>query len=83
MIDLYLRAGSPEKGLALAEAFSAETASVIAYFSQDLGGEMLSRKTAEDNFQYFSYLVQTLEEAGFHDKAETLQDRLYQSLRLN
>jgi hypothetical protein len=82
IVDLYLRLDAQEKGLALADAFVEETTRVITYFSQEYRGEMLSRKTVEDNFNYFSFLLQSLEGAGLKEKADDFQDRLYDALHV-
>ena len=82
IVDLYLRLDAREKGLALADAFVDETTRVITYFSQEYRGEMLSRKTVEDNFNYFSFLLQSLEGAGLKEEADDFQDRLYDALHV-
>ena len=82
IVDLYFRCGAKETALAVADRFLTESTQAICYFAQDFRGEALSNKTVEDNFNYLSYLIQTVEDAGCSEEAAAFQERLYAALRV-
>lgn len=83
MVDCYFRCGEKEKALAVADRFMEESIKAVCYFAQDFRGAPLSNKAAEDNFNYISYLIQTIDSAGLPDEAAAFQDRLYAALKMN
>ena len=83
IVDLYFRCGAKETGLAVADRFLDESIKAICYFAQDFRGDTLSAKATEDNFNYISYLIQVMQEAGLTQEANAFQDRLYSALQIN
>ena len=68
-IDLYLKCGEKEKGLAMADRFTEETMQAIRLFAQPYRGSVLSKSDLDNNFQLYQYTVETVR-AVDPDKAQ-------------
>ena len=78
-IDLYIKCGQKDKGIAMADRFLEETMQAIRLFAQPYKGTVLSQIDLENNIQLYHYGIEALY-AGDPEKAEeysnTLQDFL-------
>ena len=67
-IDLYIKCGEKEKGLAMAERFLEETMQAIRLFAQPYRGSVLSQTDLQHNFQLYQYCLEIISAA---DKEKT------------
>ena len=68
-IDLYIKCGEKEKGLAMADRFMEETMQGIRLFAQPYHGAVLSQSDLENNFQLYQYGIEAVR-TGDPEKAE-------------
>ena len=62
-IDLYIKCGEKEKGLAMAGRFMEETMQAIRFFAQPYRGSVLSQTDLQHNFQLYQYGIEVVHSA--------------------
>ena len=83
IIEIYLECGAKEKGLAVAEAFTAELLKTISYFGTEISpGEKRDEKILEDTISLFYYEMSMLKDHGHQDKVDEFTEKLYMALNL-
>ena len=78
-IDLYIKCGQKEKGLAMADRFMEETMLSLKLFAQPYHGSVLSQSDLENNFQLYPYGIEAIRSAD-PEKAEEYSKALSEFL---
>ncbi len=75
-IEIYLKSGSPEKGIELSKRFLNETLQSITLSAQPYGRGFLSKIDLDNNYALYYYVLDILNKGNFEDVAKEYEDNL-------
>lgn len=75
-VDMYLRLGEKEKGIALGDAFIAENYSAINLFSKRYGSGYLSKDDVEHSLSFIYYVTEIYKRNGLEEKSKDVMSKL-------
>ncbi len=78
-VDCYFDAGAPEKALDLAARYADEAMKTAQFYLEFYS---FAKSDFEDEWRYIMYLADTLEENGYEDQAQQLEDDLTALVKL-